>query len=60
MIFAYTIYCGDIVLHRTFVHTIKQLHTTVNPLRTVVPYMCHGKMEFDTCEQITITSSSLT
>ena len=30
-----------------------------NPLRTVVAYMRHGKMEFDTCKQITITSSSL-
>ena len=30
-----------------------------NPLRTVVPYMRHGKMEFDTCEQIAITLSSL-
>ena len=27
----------------------------VNPLRTVVAYMHHGKMEFDTCEQIAIT-----
>ena len=32
---------------------------TFNPLRTVVPYMRHGKIEFDTCEQIAITSSSL-
>ena len=31
----------------------------VNPLRTVVTYMHHGKMEFHTCEQIAITLSSL-
>ena len=30
-----------------------------NSLRTVVAYMRHGKMEFDTCKQIAITSSSL-
>ena len=34
--------------------------SSINPLRTVVVYMRHGKMEFDTCEQITISSSSLT
>ena len=33
--------------------------TIINPLRTVVPYMHHRKMEFNTCEQIAITSSSL-
>ena len=31
----------------------------LNPLRTIVPYMRHRKMEFDTCEQIVITLSSL-
>ena len=30
-----------------------------NPLRTIVPYMHHGKMEFNAYEQIVIASSSL-
>ena len=29
------------------------------PLRTVVPYMCHGNMKYDTCKQIAVTLSSL-
>ena len=35
------------------------LTVCVDPLRTVVPYMCHGKIKFNTCEQIVITLSSL-
>ena len=35
------------------------LHLFVNPLRTVLYISIRKKMEFDTCEQIAITSSSL-
>ena len=46
--------------HTTLVtRTPKHFDKLLNPLRTVVPYMRHGKMKFDTYEQITITSSSL-
>ena len=46
-------------------HNMHKLHgcgqpvAPINPLRTVVPYMHHGKIEFDTCEQIAMTSSFL-
>ena len=30
---------------------LKATFPQVNPLRMVVPYMRHAKMEFDTCEQ---------
>ena len=33
--------------------------TKINTLRTVVPYMRHRNMKFNTCEQIAITFLSL-
>ena len=57
----FTICCHTYWMHQQGYgsENFSQHYHGINPLRTVVPYMHDGKMEFYTCEQITITSLSL-